>query len=414
MKPFSESFIQKKPPEVHPSMTFPTPTSPEFHEVHPMKYGDLEKEEENKGVPHADVPEGGDREVEDFGAIDSRGLEEPNRGNATQEEEVFGEFESTFNLAETFIFHESTTGGFVDRNTHDILSDEENSPEEEQNAHPDFSSDVKVYGNELDDYANERILLLQALTESGDAQEQYIHPAWIDVRELQALEMSIGFSNHPDVFDLSDVATDSSLEIFLDEEEYNARIAELFSQSERSDSVSSEIPRAIYYLQLLGRAIAFFDKLRQAILALWVVKLLTKALQKLRVFEHLAQLGTKARSFFSLLRGPVDACVNALALTIPTVDAFISNFQHKPYLGIKGLRPTTSKIRLKSPASALLGVKRNTLKSMASRARLLRQRGAGEERLSALNAKVVGIRGFPKMDKSGLRSGRKKGERDLF
>lgn len=371
-----------------------------------MKYGDLEKEEENKGAPPADVPEGGDREVEDSGAIDSFGLEEPNRGIVTQEEEVFSEFESTFNLAETFIFHESTTGGFVDRNTHDILSDEEHSPEEDQthqNANPDFSSDVEIFENELDDYANERILLLQALAESDSAQEQYIHPAWIDIRELQALETSIGFSNHQDVFDLSDVATDSSLEIFLDEEEYNARMAELFSQSERSDSVSSEIPRAIYYLQLFGRAISFFDKLRQAILALWVVKLLTKALQKLRVFEHLAQLGTKVRSFFSLVRGPVDVCVNALALTIPTVDAFMSSFQHKPYLGIKGLRPTTSKIRLRSPASALLGVKRNTLKSMASRARLLRQRGAGEERLGALNAKAVGIRGFPGMDKSGLR-----------
>lgn len=403
MKRYWEKSIQQPPLWVHPYMSFPTPTSPEFVDASPVKFrsdADLEAwKKENETIPTVGVPERGSRELEDSGGIDSYCLEGPFRGEVTQEEEVSSDqIESFYDLAETCLFHEEPQDlneNNIDRTTNDILSDEENSPQEDilHPTDPEFSSDVEVPENELNDYANEQILLLQALAES--TQEQYIHPAWIDVSELQALEMSIGFSNHPDVFDLSDVATDSSLEIFLDEDEYNARMAELLSQSERSDSVSTEIPRAIYYLQLLGRVLAFLDKLRQAILVLWAVKLLTKALRKLRVFEHLAQLGTKARSFFSLLRGPVDVCVNALALTLPTVDAFISSFQHKPYLGIKGLRPTTSKMRLKSPASALLGVKRNTLKDMASRARLLRQRGAGEERLGALNAKAVGIRRFP-------------------
>lgn len=348
-------------------MPFPTPTSPEFQQD--CKEGiDNVVEREKDGQKEEDMLESESNACIIGGSLGD--VSQEVHGHLSWERaQQHGGF---FNLAETVIFKEDPDD--------DVLSDDHF----EGTVHPDLSSDIEP-PQAPEDYENEKILLLEALLESAQPlpQTQHrfepVHPAWIDVLEWEALEMSIGFANHPDVFELSDVETDSSLEIFLDEEAYNARMAEILSQSEQSDGSSSEIPRAIFLLQQLGKALAFFEKIIQRLVKLWVVKFLVTVLKRLRVLENLAWLGTKARGIFRILKGPVDLCVHALTLTLPSVEAFVGSFHEKPFLGIKGLRPTHSKLRLKSPASALLGaVKRNTLKSMASRARILRERAEVE------------------------------------
>lgn len=395
MKRRFQKALKRTPLGLKESMPFPTPTSPEFQQdckegIDSVVERDEEGQKEEKLLESGSIActiEGslGDASPDVQSQSLQRSFPEPPENNQGPFNAEF--FDDFFNLAETIIFKEDPED--------DVLSDDHF----EGTVNPDLSSDIEP-PQAPEDYENEQILLLEALLESAQPlpQTQHhfepVHPAWIDVLEWEALEMSIGFANHPDVFDLSDVETDSSLEIFLDEEAYNARMAEILSQSEQSDGNSSDIPRAIYLLQQFGKVLAFFDRILQSIVKLWVVKVLVFVFKKLRVLENLAWLGTKARSIFGILKGPVDVCVHALTLALPSVEAFIGSFHEKPFLGIKGLRPTHSKIRLKSPASALLGaVKRNTLKSMASRARMLRERAEVGER-SQLNYEGIGIWGF--------------------
>lgn len=398
MKRRFKKALKRTPLGLKESMPFPTPTSPEFQQdckegidkVVERDEGGQKEEDSLESGSIACTIEGslGDASADVLSQLSRRSFPEapePPGNNKNPFEAGF--LDDFFNLAETIIFKEDPDD--------DVLSDDHF----EGTVNPELSSDIES-PQAPEDYENEQILLLEALLESAQPlpQTQHhfepVHPAWIDVLEWEALEMSIGFAIHPDVFDLSDVETDSSLEIFLDEEAYNARMAEILSQSEQSDGTSSEIPRAIYLLQQFGKVLAFFDRILQRIVKLWVVKVLVFVFKKLRVLENLAWLGTKARGIFGILRGPVDVCVHALTLALPSVEAFIGSFHEKPFLGIKGLRPTHSKLRLKSPASALLGaVKRNTLKSMASRARMLRERAEVGER-SQLNYEGIGIWGF--------------------
>lgn len=285
-------------------------------------------------------------------------------------------------------------GDYEDSGSEEV-SDDEEEEEQEEEVFPEVDSEDEKDDNtstteqgnassqrDPEEYANERIDLIEALMEPPPPHIDDIHRAWVDRTEAEALELSITFNNSGgiNVFELSDLVTESSSGNSLDEA-YDGPMEDILSETEPSHSTHSEIPHSIYYLQQFGRLLAFLDWLFQGIWKLWLMLILRSLIKKIHMKEHLANLGSTARRYHSNIKTFVDVCVGTVGLALPQLNTFalwLIN-KDKPIMGLRGVRATPSKLRLRTPASVLLGTtKDGFLRNMASRARLLRERGARE------------------------------------
>lgn len=242
----------------------------------------------------------------------------------------------------------------------------------------DENEEGEIHEEFLDTLGDEEISLQEALSESPHLFTEncfvYAPPAWVDYDEsdpYQASHENPLSSSGLDTTTLEEIPERLNHRRTIHIDEYETTL------SSSEESTDFQIPYSILLLQRFGQLLATFDNVRRAMMSLPVAKYLAARLQKLHLMERLAELGAALKQPVMNIKGPLKVLVKLLAITQGSMNQLIAKFlaTDKPYLGLKGVKGTVSKRRLRSPASVIFGTAMNgVLKSMNSRARMLRER----------------------------------------